>query len=352
MEEKIFGLLGGQIKKNIIAELHGAFGDAELRQLDVAQSELSAVLKHEAFDVLYVDAALRLRVMPLMSKTSPEARLGGGVDLILRMPNGKLYGHNTEIYGFSYLLDRAKLDVAGKKCVILGNGLDAAAVYNVLKARGASGVVLLTRDKYAGIGDHADAEIVAVTSRAEAASLEGFEKLEAVVDIRADRINSEFAERDGVVSVNGIPMAAAKVKFAREAMTGVELPDAELSSVIRKVEKQRTSIILAGPGLTELGRAVALRMERRFYDLNETIELLNGKSIERIKKENGDQELRRMKRVAADWAAKQIGAVITVGDDLEELSKLKRNGVVISVSGGVDSDTAMSVEDIVKYFES
>ncbi len=349
MNEKICGLLGGQIKKNMIAELHKLVAESDLRHFDVAPDALADLLKTESFDLLYVDMALRLRVMPLMSKTSPEARLGGGVDMILRLPNGKLYGHNTEIYGFSYLLDRAGLEIAGKKCLILGNGLDSAAVYNVLKARGASSTVLITRDKYANIGDHADAEIVVVTSRAEAASLEDFKKLEAVVDIRTDRLNSELAGRDGVVYVNGISMAAARVKFACECMTGVELSENELAAAVQTVTKMRTSIILFGPSLTELGQEIASRMGRKFYDINATIERLNGKSIEQIKKEHGDAELRRMKRVAVEWASKQLGAVITV-DGTEDLSKLKRNGVIFSMTDGDDADKAIG--DILKYFES
>ncbi len=353
MEEKICGLLGGKLKKNIVAELHGLFGGNGLKHFDVDANTLSDILKNEKFDALYVDTSLRLRVMPLMSKTSPEARLGGGVDLILRMPNGKLYGHNTEIYGFSYLLDRAGLDVSSKKCMILGNGLDAAAVYNVLKMRHADSIILMTRDKYANICDYTDTEIVIVTSRAEAVSLDGFEKLEAVIDIRTDRVNSDFAENDRIASVNGYAMAASSVKLASQLITGAEISENELLSAISKIEKMRTSIILAGTELTELGKAVADIMGRKFYDLNATIELLNGKSIEQIKKENGASELCRMKRVAVDWAAKQIGAVITVGDDLDDLSKLKRNGVVVSFPNGLDTDAdiATAVENIVRSFE-
>ncbi len=352
MENKIFGLLGGQIKKNIVAELHELIVKAELRHFADAEASLADILKNEEFDVLYVDMPLRLRVMPLMSKTSPQARLGGGVDLVLRMPNGKLYGHNTEIYGFSYLLDSSCIDVKDKKCMILGNGLDAAAVYNVLKVRGASEIALISRDKYAGIAEHSDTEIVIVTSKAEKVSLDEVAALQAVIDIRPDRLNSEFAENKSVVSVNGYNMAAAKVKFARECMSGVEMTEDELTIAVQKLTEMRTSIILAGTDLAELGRNAALRMGRRFYDLNETIERLNGKSIEQIKRDHGDAELLRMKRVAAEWAAKQTGVVITVDETLKDLSLLKRNGVVISVPDGVGNDTEAILESIVKSLES
>ncbi len=352
MNEKICGLLGGQPKNNIIAELHELLGGASLRHFDVAHDSLSEFLKTEKFDMLYVDMSLRLRVMPLMSKTSPEARLGGGVDLILRLPNGKLYGHNTELYGFSELLDQSGLDVAGKKCIILGNGLDAAAVFNVLKARNAGVIALITHDKYSAINDYDDTEIAVVTSRAEPVSLDNFGKLEAIIDIRHDRINSEFAEKNGVMSINGYTMFAAKVKFACECMTGVEISKDETMSAVQKITKRRTSIILVGAELSELGRAVAAKMERKFYDLNTIIERINGRSLEQLKQEQGVGELKRMKRVAVEWAAKQIGAVITVGDDLDELSMLERNGIVIFLPNGIEPDIESAADKIVKSFES
>ncbi len=380
MDKKIFGLLGGQIKKNVIAELHELFGDTELRHFEVAPDTLSSVLKSESFDALHVDMSLRLKVMPLMSKTSPEARLGGGVDLILRMPNGKLFGHNTEVAGFSYLLDRYGIDVAGKKCLILGNGLDAAAVYGVAENRGAGDVILITHDKYSTIEQHGDADIIFLTSRAERISVPSFTAGKIIVDIRTDRINSEYAMPfDASPEINGYAMAAAQVKLARELATGIAIPESELLGVTRRIVKKRTSIMLTAAdhgALAELGRALARRLDRKYYDLNSLIERMNGKSIEQISEENGANELLRMQLVAAEWAGKQTGAVITFDSSLifrseELLPKLKKNGIIVYRSiddstrgqeayccrrGGLalgnDLDTDAAVEKIVDFLGS
>lgn len=334
MENKIFGILCQKAGKSTISELHELFGENDYRKFEIDPQDNVAIIefiKRAEFDALDVEPVYRRKIMPLLSKNSPEARACGSVNLVLRMANGKLYGHNTEIYGFSYLLDRAGIDVAGKRCLVLGNAVDSAAVSIVLKQRQAS---IIGREC-------ADAEIVVATASAEHISLDCFTSVKTVIDVRGDQLNSDLlqeAAARGIPAIDGCAMAAAGVKHSREAVLGVEISDTELSSVIRKIKSRRTSVILIGAdrqAKLELGNALAEALGRRHYDLDQIIERLNGKSIKDIVSQNGEAELRRIEHVAALWVGKQAGAVITTGDGIvareDNLSPIKRNGVVVFV---------------------
>ena len=336
MENKIFGSLCQRATKTIKWELHELFGERDYRNFEIDPADnvaIAAFIRRGEFDALDVDVAYRRKIMPLLSKNSPEARACGSVDLVLRGDNGKLYGHNTEIYGFSYLLDRAGIDVAGKCCLVLGNAVDSAAVVIVLKQRGATVVGRSTTD----------AEIVIATASAEPISLDEFTSVKTVIDVRGDQLNSSLlqdAVSRGIPAIDGCSMAAAQVKHSRELMLGVEINDGELSAATRNIKSRRTSVILIGAdqkAKLELGNALAEALGRKHYDLDQIIERLNGKSIKDIVSQNGEAELRRIEHVAALWVGKQAGPVITTGEGIvareDNLSPMKRNGVVIFVPG-------------------
>ncbi len=342
--QKICGIVCPKARKNIICELYELFGQTECRQFEIETQDstgLNELLKSKDFDLLYVEMPYRLKVMPQLSKCTPEARLGGGVDIILKTENGKLLGHNTEVYGFSYLLDRAGIDVAGKSCVILGKSLTSVAVLAVLKERKAGRAVVVTRDKYEDMPDKTD--IIIATPSAEEISLDRFNGLSAVVDLRYDQLNSKLlqdAVARSIPAIAGCAMVSAGVKLACELVSQSAISEAELSRASCDIRRIRTSVVIIGndqAGKLELGNALSEKLGRRHYDLNKIIEQLNGKSIEQIIKQDGERELRRIEHVAAEWAGKQAGAVITTGEYIacreDNRGALKKNGVLVFLSG-------------------
>lgn len=59
--------------------------------------------------------------MPLLDEISPEAAAIGSVNTIVSRA-GRLTGYNTDAFGFTWLLQKSGVDVAGKKALVFGSG--------------------------------------------------------------------------------------------------------------------------------------------------------------------------------------------------------------------------------------
>ena len=78
----------------------------------------------------------------------------------MRLPGGGLLGDNTDYAGFAWMIERAGLSVAGKKCLVLGSGGASLTVRAVLRDLGAGEVTVVSRtgpDHYGNLEKHADA---------------------------------------------------------------------------------------------------------------------------------------------------------------------------------------------------
>lgn len=84
-------------------------------------------------------------IMPQLDEISPEARKIGAVNTIL-LKEGRLYGYNSDYYGFGRLLGAAGMNPKGGAAVILGNGGAARAAIAYLLDAGVSRLCLVSRD--------------------------------------------------------------------------------------------------------------------------------------------------------------------------------------------------------------
>ena len=191
--EKVFGFVAENIKNDTMAVLHGMFGDPDYKLFNVGRDSFADFIKKREFDGLNVDAAYGKKIMPLMSKNSENARKLGYVNTVLKLHDGKLYGDNTDMYGFSYLLDFYGVDVKEKYCVVIGEGALYCAIREVLSEKGASKIESLNLGKLSSIAKHENCEILINTSNIGCAeklgvspvSLDGLSKLSTVIDLIA-----------------------------------------------------------------------------------------------------------------------------------------------------------------------
>ena len=126
---KTFGLLGEKLNHSLSREIHAMLGDDNYQLFEVPSKQLNLFMSSGNFDGINVTIPYKRTVMPMLSKTSELSRRVGCVNTVLRRhDNGRLYGYNTDVYGFSYMIDSAGVNVAGKKCLIIGDGGAAASV--------------------------------------------------------------------------------------------------------------------------------------------------------------------------------------------------------------------------------
>ena len=122
MDERIYGLLGRKLGHSWSVPIHAALGNGAYRLLELEPDGLAPFLHRKDIGGLNVTIPYKRDVMPLCDAIDPAAEAIGSVNTIVRQPDGRLVGYNTDIDGFRYMARRAGISLAGKKVVILGSG--------------------------------------------------------------------------------------------------------------------------------------------------------------------------------------------------------------------------------------
>ena len=112
-----YGLIGQKLGHSYSPQIHALIGDYEYGLFPMEKEEIAAFLQGN-FAGMNVTIPYKETVMPYLAEISPEARRIGSVNTIARGADGELIGHNTDYFGFAYLLgDSAAF--AGKKALVL-----------------------------------------------------------------------------------------------------------------------------------------------------------------------------------------------------------------------------------------
>lgn len=95
-----------------------------------------------------------------------------------------------------------------------------------------------------------------------------------------------------------------------------------------------------GTGKTTIGRLLAQRLGRPFIDSDRKIEYENGMSIREIFEAYGENYFRQKERIAIAKLSRYNNAVIATGGGVvlssENMSRLKRNGVIITLTASTE----------------
>ena len=233
------GLLGGKLGHSFSPQIHGALADYRYTLCEKTPEELNDFLKNGDFTGLNVTIPYKKTVIPYCAELSDQARKIGAVNTIVRRPDGTLLGHNTDYFGFAYLLRQSGIAVAGKKCLVLGTGGVSVTVQAVLREQGAQ-VVVLSRsgpENYDHLERHADAALIVnatpvgmyPNTGVSPVDLKCFPKLEGGLDLIYNPARTQFlldAEKLGVPGWNGLSMlvAQAKESAAKRAAAPVDDP--------------------------------------------------------------------------------------------------------------------------------
>jgi shikimate dehydrogenase len=359
MENKTYGILGQNLKNICLSEFYRYLGISDFNSFEITQDKLSSFIKAREFDGLSVTVPYMRTVMPLLSKTSELARKIGCVNTVIKNENGKLFGENTEVYGFLFLLDFYGIDVSGKSCLIIGDGSGSiAAAKLALEYKGAAEMWGMTRTAGVRLADYekiADVEIiintVVIGSSAEekALNIEGLEKLEAVIDINCRPFNTKLisdAKAMGIPTYDGFLMLSAQAKRTKELFSGEDIDDSVVQTCADAVKKEFLSIALIGAAdvdKAEIGKILAQKLGKRHVDIDATVDMLYGKAAHK----EGETEFRRVEHVAAEWAGKRAGLVISAGDGIvarpDNRISLSQNGIIVFLNSDGACDDRLSL---------
>ncbi|MCQ2968840.1 MAG: shikimate dehydrogenase [Clostridium sp.] len=202
-------------------------------------------------------------VMPFLDYISNEAKNIGAVNTVVNK-NGKLYGYNTDYFGFYGTLKIANIDVKDKITVILGSGGASKAIREVLLDCGAKKVYIVSRNPKES-SEKSKNERVKLISYDELAKLSGYllvnstpvgmypktlvspvgeeviEKYKAVDDIVYNPTETEILKKArslGKISIGGLYMLVGQAVKAEEIFHDTEIDKEVIDIIYNELKKE------------------------------------------------------------------------------------------------------------------
>ena len=350
------GLLGRKLGHSYSPQIHAMLGSYGYALFEKEPEALEDFLKNGDFTGLNVTIPYKKNVIPFLDQLSPVARRLGAVNTIVRREDGSLVGHNTDYFGFRYLVQQSGLDVRRKKVLVLGSGGASNTAVAALQELGAT-VIIISRsgeNNYDNLHLHADASVIVNTTPVgmypntgvSPIDLGCFPRLEGVLDVVYNPARTRIlldAESRGLVAMNGLWMLVAQAKESAEWFTGEAIPDSRITEIHAALRAQMENIILVGMpgcGKTTIGRLLARKTGKQFVDADEALEARVGRKITDIIPIDGEAAFRRMETETLAELGKQSGFVIATGGGCVTQERnyplLHQNGTILWLTRALD----------------
>lgn len=345
-----YGLIGEKLGHSYSQMIHARLADYRYELKEVAPERLDAFIEARNFRGLNVTIPYKQAVMKHCAELSPEAMEVGSVNTLIVRPDGSLFGHNTDIDGFIYMLRRGEIDPAGAKTVILGSGGTSLTARAALTRLGAREIVTVSRkgpvDYAALYAEHADAEILVNATPvgmypkngASPVELDRLPKVRGVADVIYNPEKTALilaAQAKGIPAVSGLSMLVAQAREASELFAGHAIPAGRVEDIVSEIGAQTLNLILVGMpgcGKSTLGQAVAAALQREFVDCDAEIVRRAGKSIPEIFAQDGEGAFRALESGVLADVCRGHGLVISTGGGAvlraENRDAMRQNGRV------------------------
>ncbi|MBQ8164869.1 MAG: shikimate kinase [Clostridia bacterium] len=346
------GLLGRRLGHSFSPLIHSFVGDYSYELFEAEPENADDFIKNGDYDCINVTIPYKQNAFRCADILSEEAREIGAVNTLVRK-DGKIYGYNTDYFGFIALLNKNGIDPEGKSCLVLGTGGAAKMVVYALKVLKAKNIVSVSRNgeiNYNNVySECGDTEIIINTTPVgmypdifdAPVEVAKFGKCEAVVDIIYNPSVTKLlfdARKCGLKTANGLYMLSAQGIKAGEFFTGKVISSDVIDRVTDAVESQTKNIVLIGMpgcGKSYIGSKVAEMLGKQFVDIDKAIEARENRPIPEIFAKDGEDYFRKVEtQITAEFCAKS-GIVIATGGGVvtreENLFPVKCNSTVCYV---------------------
>lgn len=150
---EFYGLLGEKLSHSLSPEIHSEIlkllkKDGAYKLFEVNKDKIkdfTEALKLLKIKGCNVTIPYKKDIMKYVDIISDEANKIGAINTVY-LNQGKLYGYNTDYFGFGYMLKVSNIDVKDKIAVILGNGGASRAVLHYLLDNNAKEVYIVSRN--------------------------------------------------------------------------------------------------------------------------------------------------------------------------------------------------------------
>ncbi|MBQ6676731.1 MAG: AAA family ATPase [Clostridia bacterium] len=351
-----FGLLGRSLSHSHSPRIHGLLGGYGYSLFEKEPEEAERFILSGGWDGLNVTIPYKKTAYRLADEVSATAEKCGSVNTLVRR-NGKIFGDNTDYYGFLCTVNRSGVEIKDKKCLILGDGGAAGAVRAVLADLGAGEIVTISRrgeNNYGNLDLHADAEIIVNATPvgmypengACPVDLSLFPRLSGVFDLIFNPLKTKLlldAERLSVPHAGGLYMLVAQAKKSSDLFLGEQKSDDVIDEVYTALKREVENVVLVGMpgcGKTTVGRILADKLGKKLVDTDELIEKETGETIPEIFEKYGEKKFRALETEAAKASGKLTSTVVTTGGGIvkrpDNFDPLRQNGTVVYLTRRIE----------------
>lgn len=348
-----YGLIGSKLGHSYSPAIHAKLGDYEYKLYERTEQAFIDLMASRDFKGLNVTIPYKVVAYDHCDALSDTAREVGCVNTLVVRTDGTLYGHNTDIGGFMAMAKRAGVEIAGKKCAILGSGGASMTAQAACRRFGAREVVVVSRkgpvDYDALYRDHADCEVLINTTPVGMypnngrcpADISRLPNLTGVLDVIYNPDKTALildAEARGIPCAGGLYMLVGQAREAAELFTGKAIPDVVTDEIYGELRASALNLILIGmpgSGKSSIGRVLAERLGREFVDCDAEIVRRVRLSIPDIFARRGERGFRDMESEVVAEVCREKGRVIATGGGAilreQNVRAMRQNGVVIMV---------------------
>ena len=352
-----FGLLGRTLGHSFSPRIHSALGNTNYELFEREPSQLQEFFADPELQGINITIPYKLNALEACDVVDPRAERIGCVNTMVRK-DGKWHGYNTDYDGFVFTLQHAGIDVAGKECIILGDGASSATVHVALEDLGAKNIVHLSRKTAPFYGDapnyYETAQIIINCTPigmyphnpANLIDITQFSKLEGVVDLIYNPRRTILllqAEMMEIPHCDGLPFLVAQGVEAANHFQGESFGTKEIEQILRDMRREKENIILIGmPGVgkTTVGKALGEEMSRTCIDVDHELEKEIG-DISTYITEQGEPAFREKEAEMIAKFGTQTGLIISTGGGCVTVPKnfahLRQNGRIYQLTQPVEN---------------
>lgn len=355
-----YGLIGEKLGHSFSKLIHEELADYTYDIKELSSDQVEAFIKRKEFNAINVTIPYKQVVMPFLDEISTQAQAIGAVNTVVRKGE-KLYGYNTDFFGMRALIQRAGIEISGKKVLIAGRGGTSHTARAVAADLGAKEVIVASRSGKDGVTyaaarlEHTDAQIIINTTPCgmypnvddAVIDLSDYPAAEGLVDVVYNPLRTKLvmtALERGIPAVGGLYMLVAQAAYAVEFFLDTKVPEVEVERVYNELYTSKENIVLIGMpgcGKSTIGEGLAKQLNRPFVDTDQMITERYGKTPSEIIRKEGEPAFREMESaVIREQVAPMTGSIIATGGGAilrdENVRFLKLNGKTVFLDRSLD----------------
>ena len=367
-----YGLIGKNISYSYSKIIHNLFGNNEYELYSLNSEEVKELLINKDFKGINVTIPYKEMVIPYLDYIDESVKSIGACNLIVNKHN-KLYGYNSDYYGFLELIKKEEIDFKDKNVAILGSGGTSKTVKSVLNILNCKNTYIISRSenyyKYDDL-EKLDIDIIVNTTPVGGINNDCLicdipSSCSGVIDViyRPNLTKLLMKAKDrNIKYCNGLYMLVYQAYLSHLKFFENKEDKNKINEVYTKLNKMNTNIYLIGmpySGKSSVGKLLATSLNKSFIDIDEEIvkdENMEIKDIFRLKGESyfRDLEAKEIRKHKFDF-----NSVISLGGGAinrdQNMLDCLQTGVVYLIKRDIDKikfDESRPLSSSIKQYKS